>query len=80
MEAARCKCSKMSNTQACYMSFYGFLGMLSLLQALKLIEIRATEAATEAMEATWRLQCVNIRIFISKACHMSLHELLGMLS
>ena len=55
MEAARCKCSKMSNTQACYMSFYGFLGMLSQLQALKLIEIRATEA----IEATWRLQCVQ---------------------
>ena len=55
MEAARCKCSKMSNTQACYMSFYGFLGMLSQLQALKLIEIRAKEA----IEATWRLQCVQ---------------------
>ena len=77
MEAERCECLKMSNTQA----FYGFLGMHSLLQALKLIEIRATEVATEALEATWRLQCVNIiMIFISQACHMSLHELLGMLS
>ena len=27
------------------------------------IEIRATEAATKAKEATWRLQCVNIRMY-----------------